>query len=132
MFIEPAMTDADASLFDRLRQFDEQRPSVPGEHWIAFGLGLYLLLRRRSTLAGRLASMSAGALFVTRALSGRDGAIAALKPRSAQDHEPGFAQVAATWPYDKPVLLSKPKPARPGDPSIAGAISSAPPLSPSP
>jgi hypothetical protein len=69
----------DGSLLAALRGFDEARPSLPGEHWTAFGLGLYLLLRRRRTSAGRLASIVAGAMLVARALSGRDGAIAVLR-----------------------------------------------------
>jgi hypothetical protein len=74
--------DADPSLIDRLVAFDAQRESLPGEHWLAFGLGVYLLLRHRQSVAGRLVSMAAGALFIVRALTGRDGAIAALERRT--------------------------------------------------
>ncbi len=73
------MKDSDTSLIERLRELDESRPSLPGEHWMALGLGLYFLMRRRQTLPGRLASTVAGVALVTRALSGRDGAIAVLR-----------------------------------------------------
>ncbi len=73
----------DPSLLERLREFDDSRPSLPGEHWFAFGVGLYFLLSRRHSVAGRLASMALGAAFIARAITGRDGAIAVLsRPES--------------------------------------------------
>jgi hypothetical protein len=125
------MEDADRSLIDRLVELDAQRESVPGEHWLAFGLGLYLLLRRRKSVAGRWLSGAAGALLVMRGLSGRDGAIATLARRAPQSEEPGFAEIAAPWPYDQRVRVSKPRRIRSSDRSIADAISSARSLSPS-
>lgn len=78
----------DASLLDRLREFDENRPSLPGEHWLAFGVGLYFLLSRRRSVAERLASMVVGAAFIARAVTGRDGAIAVLnRPEPASANE---------------------------------------------
>lgn len=73
------MYDAEPSFLARLRSFDEGRSSIPGEHWLGVGLGLYFLLRRRQTALGRLGSMALGAAFVARGLSGRDGAIAVLR-----------------------------------------------------
>lgn len=73
------MNDAAIPLLDRLRRFDESRPSVPGEHWLACGVGIYFLLRGRRRVAGRLASMAVGVALVARGLSGRDGAIAVLR-----------------------------------------------------
>jgi hypothetical protein len=93
------------SLLAALRDFDEARPSLPGEHWTAFGLGLYLLLRRRRTSAGRLASMVAGATLVARALSGRDGAIAVLRRTRERDAEDEVVDVAMPWPYDERVRV---------------------------
>jgi hypothetical protein len=119
------MKDTDPSLIDRLREFDAQRESVPGEHWLAFAFGLYLLLRRRRSAAGRWLSIAAGALFVIRAVSGRDGAIAALERRSRQDDDTGFAEIAAPWPYDQRVRVSRPRRIRRSDRSIADAVSSA-------
>ena len=125
------MNDPDPSLIDRLLAFDAQRESLPGEHWLAFGLGLYLLLRRRRSVAGRLLSLAAGALFVTRALTGRDGPLAAIERRSGQDDDTGFAEVAAPWPYDQRVRVSKPRRVRRSDRSIANAVGAGRSLSPS-
>jgi len=125
------MNDADPSLIDRLREFDAQRESLPGEHWLAFGLGLYLLLRRRKSVAARAIAMAAGALFVVRALSGRDGAIAAVERAAHAGDDAGFAEVAAPWPYARRVRVSKPRRIRRSDRSIADAVSSARSLTPS-
>lgn len=84
------MNNAEPSLFEQLCRFDESRPSIPGEHWLAVGAGLYFLLRRRRTVLGRLASMALGAAFVARGLSGRDGAIAVLS-------RPGPATTSAAF-----------------------------------
>ena len=124
------MTEPDLPLVDRLLAYDAQRDGLPGEHWLAFGLGLYLLLRRRRSAAGRLFSMAAGALFVVRALTGRDGALAALE-RARQDDDAGFAEIAAPWPYDQRVRVSKRRRVRRSDQSIPSAISSTPSLAPS-
>ena len=62
-------------LLTALKQLDNARSGVPGEHWGALGLGLLLLrsaAKQRSTLA-HLALLAAGGLFVWRAASGRDG-----------------------------------------------------------
>lgn len=67
----------------RLRRFDAQRPSVPGEHWFAAGTGLLLCRRARHApnAAGRLLYAAAGMLMVARSLSGRDGLLARLRRR---------------------------------------------------
>ena len=96
-----------ASFFAALRDFDEARPSVPGEHWAAFGLGLYFLLRRRRTMVGRLASMGSGVTLIARALSGRDGAIAMWRRVERQGEAGEMVDVAAPWPYDKRVRIAK-------------------------
>lgn len=60
---------------DNLKSFDESRPSAPGEHWIALGAGVALLLfaaGRRSPIARTLMRTAATGL-IARALSGRDG-----------------------------------------------------------
>jgi hypothetical protein len=104
----PCLDDKPArnrSLLAALRDFDEARPSLPGEHWTAFGLGLYLLLRRRRTSAGRLASTLAGATLVARALSGRDGAIAVLRRTRVRDEEDEVVDVAMPWPYEERVRV---------------------------
>ena len=126
------MKDADPSLVDRLVEFDAQRESLPGEHWLAFGLGLYLLLRQRRSGAGRWASIAAGALLVLRAVSGRDGAIAAWQRRAQAGDDTGFAEIAAPWPHDQRVRVSKLRRNRRSDRSIADAVGAARSLSPSP
>lgn len=64
-----------APLLTALKQLDDTRPGLPGEHWGALGLGLLLLrsaAKQRSTLA-HLLLLVAGGAFVWRAASGRDG-----------------------------------------------------------
>ena len=95
----------DSSLLAALRDFDEARPSLPGEHWAAFGLGLYLLLRGRASTAGRLASMVAGTMLIARALTGRDGAIAVWRRAERRDDTGELLDVAMPWPYDERVSI---------------------------
>jgi hypothetical protein len=83
----------------RLRELDRRRHSWPGEHWIAFAAGLYLLQRSRPTRLGRLASVATGVALVARALSGRDGAIALLR-RPERPRVGGSVDVAASWPFE--------------------------------
>lgn len=67
----------------QLKRFDDQRPSVPGEHWVAFGTGAALLLRgrRASSPVLRAAATVGGLLFMARGLSGRDGLVSRLRRR---------------------------------------------------
>jgi len=62
------------SLLDRLRRFDETRPNIPGEHWLAFaaGIGLWVATRRHPSIAVRLLASLAGTLLIVRAGSGRE------------------------------------------------------------
>jgi uncharacterized membrane protein len=62
-------------LLSSLKQFDQRRPSLPGEHLMTLGAGTALLRaagRRRSRL-GKAITLAAGAALLWRALSGRDG-----------------------------------------------------------
>ncbi|WP_046112625.1 hypothetical protein [Aquincola tertiaricarbonis] len=55
----------------QIKAYDDQRPSLPGEHWLALGAGALMLLwgaRRHSLLA-----TTAGLALLARAASGRDG-----------------------------------------------------------
>jgi hypothetical protein len=71
------------SLIERLRQLDAQRPSVPGEHWLALGAGLLLLLSGgRGSLLGRATSVAVGGALVYRAMGGRDGLQRLLRPEA--------------------------------------------------
>ncbi len=58
------MTDSVSSLIDRLRDFDERRKSMPGEHWLTFAAGVNLLLLSPRPLPARLACRAAEILFV--------------------------------------------------------------------
>ena len=96
-----------ASLLGGLRDFDQTRRSLPGEHWAAFAIGLYLVLRRRRSAAGRVAAMIAGSALVARALSGRDGAVAMYRRAESRDAEGPFIDVAMPWPYDERVRIGR-------------------------
>lgn len=113
---------ADPSLLDQLKRFDDERPSVPGEHWLTFAAGLYLLLRPNRTSVGKLASVAGGGLLVARALSGRDGLLALLRnqPDAAAAPAP-YVEVAAPWPYDRRVTVSTPTRVRRGSGADATA-----------
>jgi hypothetical protein len=107
------MTNSNSSVLEQLRAFDEQRPSIPGEHWFAFGIGLYLLTRRPRTTLGRLASMLAGGAFVARALTGRDGLIALLEQSAGETIRPEeLVEVAAPWPYEERTRIAPPSSTR--------------------
>src|SRR5688572_11342031 len=61
------------SLFDNLKRFDRQRPSFPGEHWLAFAAGLWLLSRPAGSSLAGMSAKAIGAALIYRAASGRDG-----------------------------------------------------------
>ncbi len=63
------------SAFAALRDFDQRRPSIPGEHLMTFGAGTMLLrsARRRSSWLMRLLVGAAGLALIARSMSGRDG-----------------------------------------------------------
>ena len=65
------------SVVKRLKEMDEQRPSFPGEHWIVFAAGAFLMAkaaRQRSFIVQSL-MLTAGSALIGRAASGRDGLI---------------------------------------------------------
>ena len=104
------MTPDAPSLIDRIVDFDQRRPSLPGEHWLTFALGLVVLSRPCRTTAGRLVALLAGLGLLARSVTGRDGAIAALERRSPRaDDDDSFIEVAAVWPYDTRVRVSRPR-----------------------
>jgi hypothetical protein len=67
------------SVLTRLQRFDEQRPGIPGEHWLALAAGIWLLTRRSRSGLGRLASVAGGVALLVRAASGRDGLLGTLR-----------------------------------------------------
>ena len=59
----------------QLKNWDDRRPSFPGEHWLVLAAGVAVLLAARrspSPLVRALGSVAGGALLA-RAASGRDG-----------------------------------------------------------
>jgi len=73
------------SLVSRIRAFDRQRASFPGEHLIVAAVGSSLLrsaLRRR-TGVGRVLALVAGGALLARAASGRDGLARLARGRRA-------------------------------------------------
>ncbi|NML15667.1 hypothetical protein [Azohydromonas caseinilytica] len=72
-----------AGLIRQLKAFDDRRPSVPGEHFVAFGTGTALLLRGRRSASPVLRTLACagGLLLMARGLSGRDGLLARLRRR---------------------------------------------------
>ena len=69
---------------DRLRQADQQRASLPGEHWLVATAGMWFL--RRKGLLGKVA----GAALLYRAASGRDGLRRLLIKGNAVQGSPDF------------------------------------------
>jgi uncharacterized membrane protein len=59
----------------QLKEYDERRPSFPGEHWLAFGAGLAVLMasRRSRSWVKRSVGSALGSALLYRAASGRDG-----------------------------------------------------------
>ena len=61
-------------LLDRIRDFDQRRPGIPGEHLLVAGAGSLLLRSAtRRTGLGRWLALLAGGALLARAASGRDG-----------------------------------------------------------
>lgn len=59
----------------QLKDWDDRRPSFPGEHWLVLAAGVAVLLAARrspSPIVRALGSVAGGALLA-RAASGRDG-----------------------------------------------------------
>ena len=56
----------------RLKDFDQSRSSIPGEHWLTLGAGiaLWLATRKHPSSAVRLLAGIAGGFLVARAASG--------------------------------------------------------------
>lgn len=59
----------------QLKQYDETREGVPGEHWIVLtaGLGLWYLSAKQPSALVKLIGMAAATALIGRAASGRDG-----------------------------------------------------------
>ena len=99
------------SLLESLKRFDDQRQSLPGEHWMTLGLGLWLITRPASTVFGRLAGVAAGAALVYRAASGRDGLARRLGWEGLSGGAPTkpqqrYIDLASPWPHTERVRVA--------------------------
>lgn len=65
----------------QIKQFDESRPGVLGEHWLALAAGVaaWWLTRNHSSFIVRTSGMVIGTAMVGRAASGRDGIAKVLR-----------------------------------------------------
>jgi uncharacterized membrane protein len=59
----------------QLKDWDDRRPSFPGEHWLVLAAGVAVLLaaRRSPSPLVRALGSAAGSALLVRAASGRDG-----------------------------------------------------------
>jgi len=91
------------SWVDQLKRFDDRRPSLPGEHWVTLGAGLWLLSRHGSASVGRFLAMAVGVALIYRATSGRDGLVRLI---------PGFDRRAGTsvTPTRRPIDVDQTTP----------------------
>ncbi|MES3000234.1 MAG: hypothetical protein V4787_06040 [Pseudomonadota bacterium] len=69
------------SALQKIKEADDAREGVPGEHWMVLGagLGVWLLSRRSPSLMLRTLGLMAGTALVGRAASGRDGVSKVLR-----------------------------------------------------
>lgn len=65
----------------KIKNYDDAREGVPGEHWMVLGAGLasWLLTRRHPSMMVRTLGLIAGTALVGRAASGRDGVSKVLR-----------------------------------------------------
>jgi len=104
------------SLLARLKRHDDRREGIPGEHWYALAMGLWLLTRGRGSSIARAAGVIAGVAFIARAASGRHGLVQLLPsdhPRRRAADRIGrmrpyerYVDIAAPWPYAKRVRVA--------------------------
>ena len=66
---------ANRSLIQKAKQFDRQRDGITGEHWLALGAGIALLLatRNQRSVLTKTISSAAGAALIARAATGSQG-----------------------------------------------------------
>ena len=66
---------------EQIKQYDERRPGFAGEHWLALGAGLVLLMkaRRSASPLRRTLGSTLGSALLYRAASGREGLARVLR-----------------------------------------------------
>ncbi|MDB5886896.1 MAG: hypothetical protein JWR74_3067 [Polaromonas sp.] len=69
------MTATPIRALEKIKDHDERRTSLPGEHWLTLGAGLAVLMasRRSRSWVKRTAGSALGSALLYRAASGRDG-----------------------------------------------------------
>lgn len=62
-------------LMHRIKEYDEQRAEIPGEHWLtlAAGVALFLWTRRSPSMLVTFAGSAVASMMVVRAATGRYG-----------------------------------------------------------
>ena len=108
-----------ASAWQRLRRWDAERDSLPGEHWAALAAGAWLFTRRPGSALLRLACLAGGAALLWRAASGRDGLRAQWQARRSGTAPPERAPTPARRPAAQPDDL-------PPSPHLAGSLEGVP------
>ena len=70
-----------SNLLTQLKQYDETREGIPGEHWmvLAAGVGVWLASRNSRSLLVRTGGLLAASALAARAASGRDGLAKVLR-----------------------------------------------------
>lgn len=80
------------SWLEKLKRFDRQRPSMPGEHAWVLAAGIAMLtwgsVRKDRSPWCRAAAGAAGGALLLRAASGRDGLSRLLKSEAQRDPQP--------------------------------------------
>jgi hypothetical protein len=69
------MIEEQKNALEKIKEYDDAREGVPGEHWLVLGAGLaaWLLTRRHPSVLVRTLGLLGGTALVGRAASGRDG-----------------------------------------------------------
>lgn len=112
-------TAALASAWERLRRWDAERGSLPGEHWAVLAAGAWLFTRRPRSALMRLACLAGGAALMWRAAQGRDGLLAAAREPRAQAAPTKSALTPVRRPAAQPDDL-------PPSPQLAGSLEGVP------
>jgi hypothetical protein len=75
------MIEPPTNTLQKIKDYDEAREGVPGEHWLVLGAGLaaWLLTRRHPSALVRALGLLGGTALVGRAASGRDGVSKVLR-----------------------------------------------------
>ncbi len=78
------------TLLRRIKAYDDQRPEIPGEHWVALaaGIALFVWTRRSPSMVVTFLGSTVASMLVVRAATGRYGLEQTL-PLLRSDKAPG-------------------------------------------